>query len=117
MAVDNKGLLTCVTCGKLYKGCRTCEDARDAGVFMWRQSCDTTECFQVHMVIKDYYNNEVSKEAAKKLLEGIITDEMKPYEPNTRWLIEEIMAESVVVRPVVEPTKAKYKEVPIKNVK
>lgn len=83
------------------------------GVFMWRQSCDTIECFQAHMVLKDYYNKELTKDAAKKLLAGILTDEMKPYEPNAVGLIEEIMSEPVVA----EQTTAKYKEVPIKNVK
>jgi hypothetical protein len=108
-----KRLLTCVTCGKMYSGCRTCEEARDKGLFMWRQSCDTPECFQVHMIVKNYYDKVATKKVANEQLEGILTEEMKPYESNARWLIEEIMAE-----PLEEEVKPKVaqKQIP-KNVK
>lgn len=91
--MSEKKLLKCVTCGKSYSGCRTCEEARNSGMYRWRQSCDTMECFQVHLVLKDYYYKVISKEAAKNLLKDILTEDMKPYDPNSAWLIEEVMAE------------------------
>lgn len=102
---DNpSGLLTCVTCGKLYKGCRTCEESRHRGQFMWRQSCDRKECFLVHMVLKDYFDKKITKEQAREQLLGCLDDDMKPYNENAREIIAEILKEE---KPVVE-TKKKF---------
>ena len=80
----------CVVCGESYKLCRNCEEAKAKGLFRWRSSCDTPQCFQVLMVINDFYYEKISKEDARNLLDGILTEEMKPYDENARTLIEKI---------------------------
>jgi len=42
------------------------------------------------MVINDFYYEKISKEDARNLLDGILTEEMKPYDENARILIEKI---------------------------
>ena len=92
----------CVVCGKSYKLCRTCEDAKAKGLFRWRSSCDTPQCFQVLMVINDFYYEKISKEDARNLLDGILTEEMKPYDENARILIEKIYEADEI--PAIEET-------------
>lgn len=113
---------TCVVCGKSYKACKNCEDVVAKGGFRWRNSCDTPECFQVLMVISDFYYDKLPKKDARELLDMVLTDEMKPYDPNAKTLIDKIYdldagvevepkkevsveVESVEHAPVIEPIK------------
>lgn len=95
---------TCVVCGRSYKACRNCEDAKSKGLFRWRSSCDTPQCFQVLMVINDFYYEKISKQDARNLLDDILTEEMKPYDENARTLIDRIyeLDEYQVVEEIVE---------------
>ena len=91
--------LTCVTCGKEYKGCRYCEEAKKNGRFMWRQSCDTTECFQVLLIVSDFYYGKISKKDAKQRITPLLTEDMKPYHESARGTIGQIMAEDPAPAP------------------
>lgn len=99
MSDMKSGRRECVTCGKLYKICRTCEEAKAQGRLFWRGTCDTTECYQVHMILKEFVDSLISKEDARAILENILTEEMLPYTENARGIIEKIFEQEEVVVP------------------
>ena len=82
----------CVTCGKSYELCRKCDD-KNAEYATWHASCDTHECFQVMLVLNDYYFKKITKQEAQECLGELLTEDMKPYHPTTAKLIDEIMVE------------------------
>lgn len=68
---------------------------------MWRQSCDTMECYQILTVLTEFYYERMSKEEAKGHLTKLLTEDMKPYHDAAAPLIEKIMYEE----PKTEVTK------------
>jgi hypothetical protein len=81
----------CATCGKLYKVCFTCESERAKGHEFWRATACSPECYQVHLVLSNYYYKFISKAEAKSYLGQLLEDKMLPYSDNARALIEEII--------------------------
>lgn len=88
--MDNYNNRTCVVCGKEYHACHDCEEARLINHSRWRNSCDVPECFQVLLVLTDYYNKVIDKSTARELLDKILTVDMLPYEAQAKILIDEI---------------------------
>lgn len=85
-----KKTAVCVTCGKEYELCRKC-DEKNKEYATWHASCDTPECFQVLLVLNEYYFGKVSKEDARERLSELLTEDMKPYHEAAAGLIHEIM--------------------------
>lgn len=95
----NSSKKQCATCGKLYKICFTCESEKAKGHVFWRATACSPECYQVHLVLSDYYNSFMSKSDAKEHLERLLEDRMLPYTDTSRNIIEEILKED---EPVIE---------------
>lgn len=83
----------CVTCGKAYTLCRKCDKENGAEYATWHASCDTPECFQVLLVLNEYYYDKISKEEAYERLSELLTEDMRPYHEAAAGLIHEIMGE------------------------
>lgn len=96
MSENDTNKKRCATCGKLYKVCLTCEEARIMGYNFWRATCDRPECYQVHLILHDFYYDKISKEDARKILNEILTEDMLPYTDNARNLIRQIFTEDPI---------------------
>lgn len=96
----------CATCGKLYKVCFTCEDAHARGHVFWRATACSPECYQAHLILHEFYYNQISKADAREILDGILTENMLPYTENSRNLIEQIYATDPVDQIQDEETPA-----------
>lgn len=103
---------TCLVCGKEYPICKRCEELKTHGVSSWRLSCDTPECFKAFLILNDYSYQKLGKDEAKRRLDAILTEEMLPYEPGAKKLIDEICgareersASETPQTPAVEPER------------
>lgn len=90
----------CATCGKPYKPCVNCEEYAGKGLVFWRATCDTTECWQVHMILHSYYHKETDKDTAKMQLGMYLTEDMKPYAEDVRVLLADILQEETKENPI-----------------
>lgn len=81
----------CVICGEEYRFCKTCDELKSHGVFSWRSTCDTAECFQIFLTIDDYKNGRISKEDARNMLRGIAAMSSKKLEDSVKLVVDEIM--------------------------
>ena len=98
MSTNNR---TCVICARSYHACKDCEDAAKIGNYRWRNSCDKPECFQVLLVLTDFYYDRITKYQAREMLIGILSDDMLPYDPQAKVLIDRIYDDD----PVPETTE------------
>ena len=105
----------CATCGKMYTPCVKCEEMRSQGILTWRATCDTVECFQVHLVLHGFYHNTMSKEEAKAHLDNLLTPEMVSYTDNARGLIEQIYHDEKREEPLVPISSQVAKSIPQVN--
>lgn len=80
----------------------TCEESHARGHIFWRATCDRPECYQVHLILHEFYYGQISKSDAKKILDEILDEDMLPYTENARNLIEQIYKEDAVEQIVPE---------------
>jgi hypothetical protein len=81
----------------MYTACKSCEEARKAGQYRWRMSCDKPECFQVLLVLTDFNYGYITKYEARDRLVGVLSDDMLPYDPPAKVLIDRIYKEDQTV--------------------
>lgn len=117
MSENDTNKKRCATCGKLYKVCLTCEEARIMGYNFWRATCDRPECYQVHLILHDFYYDKISKEDARKILNEILTEDMLPYTDNSRNLIRQIFTEDPVDTVVKNETEESRLEESVESLK
>jgi hypothetical protein len=87
------GYKYCTVCAREYKICPKCEELAGKKILSWKYTCDTPECFQIHMVLHGYFCKEYTKEQAKELLISLGADKLQAYDENAKKLIDEIMYE------------------------
>lgn len=80
----------CLVCGKKYNLCRSCNEMKNHGLFSWRATCDTTECFQVFVVLNDFDYGKITREEARKQLDRFLSEDMKPFTLGARRSINKI---------------------------
>jgi hypothetical protein len=93
----------CVVCARPYKICPKCEELAGKQILSWKYTCDTHECYQIHLVLHGYFYKEYTKEQAKELLLSLGADMLPSYNESAKELIDEIMYEEP--KPVVESKK------------
>ena len=59
----------CTVCGKPYKTCLSCKGLNITKP--WRSITDTVNCYKIFLVLNQYNNHHITKEAAKRQLEEI----------------------------------------------
>jgi hypothetical protein len=95
--LESKHNRTCVICGKSYRACKSCQDAQAQGQMRWRMSCDVISCFQVLLVLSDFYYGKISKEEARSLMDGLLLDVPPPYVPEAQVILDKIYEEETMV--------------------
>lgn len=109
MAKENNR--NCVVCGRGYRVCKTCEDMHNSGLKQWRMSCDKVECYLVLLTLTDFYYGRIDKYKAREMLSGVLSDDMLPYDPQAKVLIDRIYEEDQIPDTVAdEPQEETHDE-------
>ena len=84
---------TCIICGKDYHSCDSCNQI--TSFTPWRVICDTSEHYQIYLVILDYQQNRINKEEAQMMLHNIGFDvnTIDNFKPSVSNLLKEILSE------------------------
>lgn len=87
---------TCAACGSQYLYCPQCSEDYDkpSWMFVW----DTLECKNVFKIISQYCSKDISKEDAKKALDGVLTHKIK-FDDTIEQKIKEIYTENIPKTP------------------
>ena len=104
----------CIICGVKYHHCDTCSQMKT--FTPWRVICDTSEHYQIFMVIKEYEANRITKEEAKEQLDiiGITANDIGSFKDSVKAILNDILIDETVEEniddEVVTENKSKIKE-------
>lgn len=112
MVKDNNNAV-CVTCGKPYHRCLSCDKLANNGIYTWRANCDTPTCFQVFMTALELRDGKITKEEAAGQLAAFDIDNIlvadtsvkRILTPATDYMKEQ--AAAAVKKTAVKKTRAK----------
>jgi hypothetical protein len=65
-------------------------------------SCDELACFQVLLVLTEFYSGKMTKEEARSLMDGLLPVVPLPYVPEAQVIVDRIYEETAVPDEVVE---------------
>lgn len=80
----------CVLCGKEYDTCNCGSDMKNHA---WKVYCDTSEHYQIHLIVNDYAFGNIDKKSAKKLLSKFDLSNYKNFNKRAVETIDEILKE------------------------
>ncbi len=63
---------SCEVCGTKYYACNKCIELSGKGIYGWKLTCCTRNCFQLKMLYNSYDSGEVDKEQALRFIETIV---------------------------------------------
>lgn len=106
MSKSNKA--TCIVCGKEYDVCLSCKDQNK--IKPWRNITDNVNCYKIFLALTQYNNEYISKDEAKKQLDGIVYNKAELKE-SVQAKIDEIINTTELTK---KTNKATYK-VDVKN--
>lgn len=104
---NTAGMTTCVTCGKQYKVCRTCQNGKDK-FYSWRLTACCPVCYQISEIIHSHFYNKISDNEAYDSLERIGWRDINDLTPVTHEYIEKIVKS-------IDEVENKNKKDPIKK--
>jgi len=90
------GKIKCIVCEQLYNGC----DKKDAA---YKTITCSDNHFQIHLIVKDYANGNIDKEAALEKLNKCDLTGYESFKTSTVKVINEIKKEEV--KKTVKKTK------------
>ncbi|MEF9983691.1 MAG: hypothetical protein RR806_03135 [Oscillospiraceae bacterium] len=95
----------CIICDTDYHCCNDCGNMKS--FTPWRTICDTTEHYQIFMVLYELDNNFISKEEASDQLEsiGITPENILHLKQSVQDVIMDIFANSKNIQDVASMTK------------
>lgn len=93
----------CRVCGKEYDVCPTCASVRT--YTPWRTICDTSQHYQIWVIVDQYKKGVIGKTAARKMLQRvrIKVGDAKGYIPAVRDMIQEILREPAAAKREKDP--------------
>jgi len=99
----------CIICGVKYHHCDDC--AKMKSFTPWRAICDTSEHYQILLIIKDYQAKGITKDEAKEQLGivGITIADISEFKDSTKSVLSDILSEDTADE-VVSTKKSKIKE-------
>jgi hypothetical protein len=78
----------CIICGTGYHACDSCDETKFT---TWRRLTDTSNHFEIRLVIDDYTANVINKKTARKLLNKCDIKDYKNFLPHIVKIIDEIL--------------------------
>lgn len=86
----SKKKTTCCVCGSEYEVCHFCPEV--ANFTPWRRICDTTQHYQIYLVLSEYSGKVLSRTDARKQLErlNVNVNNCKTFRPSVYAAIKEI---------------------------
>jgi len=60
-------------------------------------SCEKVACFQVLLVLTDFYYNKITKQEAREMLSNLLPEVPPPYVQEAQVILDKILEEDVVV--------------------
>ena len=91
----------CSICGTKYHRCDDCANMKSFAP--WRKIVDSSECYKIYMILRDYTNKHIDKSEAKALLGGCSLKNKDAFKENVKAAIDEILKEDEIV--VAKSTK------------
>lgn len=96
----------CIVCGKGYHACDSCDETK----FMtWRRLTDSSNHYEIRLVIDDYTSNVINKKQARKMLNKCDIDDYKTFLPHIVKIIDEILDDTDEVKRFLKKKKLKKK--------
>lgn len=81
----------CILCGKEYETCNCSSDLTNRA---WKIICDTSEHYQIYLILNDYKYKNIDKQTAKNLLNNFDLSNYKEFNKSAVKLITSILTES-----------------------
>lgn len=104
----------CIFCGKGYHACDSCDETK----FMtWRRLTDSSNHYEIRLVIDDYTSKVINKKQARKMLNKCDIDDYKTFLPHIVKFIDEILDDTDEVKKVSKEKETKKEIVEIENKK
>lgn len=97
----------CLICGTKYHACDSCEEVRK--IKTYKAITDTSNHYQIYLIVNDYCYKNISKEEAYKLLAKCDLNGKENFKPNVLKVINEILEtkNNKIENEEVEPTVLK----------
>lgn len=89
----------CILCGKEYETCNCNSDLSNKA---WKVICDTSEHYQIYLILNDYKYGNIDKKSAKKLLNKFDLSNYKKFNKSAVKLISSILIEDNLKRKTVK---------------
>lgn len=88
---ENKPNAVCVTCGRPYRLCRSCEKLKSAGIYTWRASCDTPECYGIFLTALAFRDGKITPEEAAERLKKYDLRSMLESDGSVKRILAPVM--------------------------
>lgn len=102
----------CIICGKGYHACDSCDETR---FLTWRRIADTSNHYDIRLVIDDYTSNVINKKTARKMLSKCDISDYKTFLPHIVKIIDEILDDTDEVKKLTVKKAVKKDIVDIEN--
>ena len=81
---------TCIICGKKYHSCDSCNNVKK--IKPWRSITDTSNHYQIYLIINDYNYSNIDKKTARDMLLKCDLSELENFIPNVAKIIKDILS-------------------------
>ena len=98
----------CVLCGKEYETCNCGSDMKNHA---WKIYCDTSEHYQIHLIINDYAFGNIGKNSAKRLLSKFDLSNYEKFNKHAVEKIDEILKEEPIKAGKITAKRKKKNEI------
>lgn len=82
----------CSVCGNKYHVCQICEQ-RKGQWESWKLITDTSEHYQIFVILRDYDSKRITKGQAKELLSSYDLSQKETWNPSIKKILNKIFAE------------------------
>ena len=89
----------CIVCGKGYHACDSCDETK---FITWRRLTDSSNHYEIRLVIDDYTSNVINKKQARKMLNKCDIDDYKTFLPHIVKINSTEMIEKETKKEIVE---------------
>ena len=116
--IDKKINHWCIVCGTGYHACDSCDETR---FVTWRRLTDTSNHYEIRLIIDDYTSNVINKKQAREMLKKCDIKDYKSFLPHVVKIIDDLLddtdenKETKKVSYKQKETKSKKKIVDIEN--
>lgn len=80
---------TCVICGNKYHICKICDERKDSWE-SWKLLTDTSEHYQIFVILRDYDSKRITAEQARELLSSYDLSQKETWNLSIKKILNKI---------------------------